>query len=136
MAVKGKQATGRAPRKKARARVKVPKGKIYVQSTYNNTIISVTDLRGKVLVQSSAGQVGFAGTRKATPYAAQRAVVDVLERLQPYGMHEAMVYVKGIGSARESAVRALNVPGLTITSIRDVTPIPHNGVRPPRRRRV
>jgi small subunit ribosomal protein S11 len=121
---------------RGRAKKKVPKGKIFIQSTYNNTIICVTDLAGNVLVQSSAGQVGFSGTRKATPYAAQRAVGEVLARLQPFGMQEAAVYVTGIGSARESAVRALNVPGLAITSIRDLTPIPHNGVRARKKRRV
>ncbi|PIT97818.1 MAG: 30S ribosomal protein S11 [Candidatus Andersenbacteria bacterium CG10_big_fil_rev_8_21_14_0_10_54_11] len=137
-----KTSTTTKPAKKARsksrgrAKQKVLKGKIFIQSSYNNTIISVTDLAGNVLVQSSAGYVGFGGTRKATPYAAQRAVADVMERLQPFGMKEAAVYVKGIGSARESAVRALNAPGLAITSIRDVTPIPHNGVRARKKRRV
>lgn len=122
--------------KKKRARAKIAQGKIYIQSTYNNTVISVTDLAGNVLVQSSAGRVGFGGTRKATPYAAQKAVADVLERLKPFGMQEAAVFVRGIGSARESAVRALSAPGLTLTSIRDITPIPHNGVRAPKKRRV
>lgn len=117
-------------------RRKVKEGKVFIQSTYNNTIISVTDKEGNVLASSSAGRVGFSGTRKATPFAAQQAVADVLERLKPYGLQEAAVYVRGIGSARESAVRSLNVAGLTITSIRDITPIPHNGVRAPKRRRV
>lgn len=123
-------------KKKARAKATVRQGKIYIQSTYNNTIVSVTDPAGNVLAQSSAGRVGFTGTRKATPYAAQRAVADVLEKVKPYGLQEAAVFVKGIGSARESAIRSLNVTGLTLKSIRDITPIPHNGVRPPRRRRV
>lgn len=121
--------------KKAEKR-KVPQGKVYIQSTYNNTIISVTDKEGNILASSSAGRVGFSGTRKATPFAAQQAVADVLERLKPYEMQEAAVYVRGIGSAREAAVRSLNVAGLTLTSIRDITPIPHNGVRAPKRRRV
>lgn len=123
-------------KKKARAKATVRQGKIYIQSTYNNTIVSVTDPAGNVLAQSSAGRVGFTGTRKATPYAAQRAVADALEKVKPYGMQEAAVFVKGIGSAREAAIRSLNVAQLTIKSIRDITPIPHNGVRPPRRRRV
>lgn len=114
----------------------VRQGKIFIRSTYNNTIISITDLAGNLLVQSSAGRVGFTGTRKATPYAAQQAVNDAIERIKPYGLQEAAVYVKGIGSARETAIRSLNVTGLTITTIRDITPIPHNGVRAPKRRRV
>jgi small subunit ribosomal protein S11 len=123
-------------KKKSKNRPQVKQGKVYIKSTYNNTVISVTDLEGNVLVQSSAGRVGFSGTRKATPYAAQQAVADLLERLKPYNMQEAIVSVKGIGSARESAIRSLNVAGLTLTSIRDITPIPHNGVRAPKKRRV
>jgi small subunit ribosomal protein S11 len=122
--------------KKGKGKRAVRQGKIFIQSTYNNTIISVTDLAGNVLAQSSAGRVGFGGTRKATPYAAQQAVADVLEKVKPYGLQEAAVYVRGIGSAREAAVRSLNVAGLTLKSIRDITPIPHNGNRPPKRRRV
>lgn len=122
--------------KKKKTRTKVLRGKIYIQSTYNNTVISVTDMIGNVLVQSSAGKVGFTGTRKATPYAAQKAVADIVEKLKPFGMKEAVVFVRGIGSARESAVRALSTPGLNITSIKDITPIPHNGVRAPKKRRV
>ena len=120
----------------AKVKRKVRQGKIYIQSTYNNTIISITDLEGNVLASSSAGRVGFSGTRKATPYAAQKAIADVLEKIKPYGLQEALVFVRGIGSARESAVRSLNVAGLTLKSIRDITPIPHNGVRAPKRRRV
>ncbi|MBI4022308.1 MAG: 30S ribosomal protein S11 [Candidatus Andersenbacteria bacterium] len=128
--------TAKSSKKKSRGRPSVRQGKIYIQSTYNNTIISITDGAGNVLAQSSAGRVGFSGTRKATPYAAQRAVVDVLEKVKTYGLQEAIVFVKGIGSAREAAIRSLNVAGLTLKSIRDITPIPHNGVRPPQRRRV
>jgi small subunit ribosomal protein S11 len=123
-------------KKKTKRQSQVRQGKIYIKSTYNNTVISVTDMQGNVLVQSSAGRVGFSGTRKATPYAGQQAVADVLEKLKPYNMQEAAVYVKGIGSAREAAVRSLNVAGLSLTSIRDLTPIPHNGVRAPKKRRV
>lgn len=121
---------------KKNKRRNVRQGKIFIRSTYNNTIISITDLAGNLLVQSSAGRVGFTGTRKATPFAAQQAVNDAIERVKPYGLREAAVYVKGIGSARETAIRSLNVAGLTITTIRDITPIPHNGVRAPKRRRV
>jgi small subunit ribosomal protein S11 len=122
--------------KKSKARRKVKSGIIHIKSTYNNTLISVTDLSGAVLAWSSSGRVGFGGTRKATPYAATQAVINVIEQLKPFGMEEAKVIVKGIGSARDSAIRAIGTTGISITSIRDMTPIPHNGVRPPRRRRV
>jgi small subunit ribosomal protein S11 len=123
-------------RKKTKARRKVKQGIIYVQATYNNTLVTVTDATGNVLASSSAGQVGFGGARKATPYAAGQTVANVLEKLKPFGMEEARIIVKGIGSARESAVRAFSASGISITAIRDATPIPHNGVRPPKRRRV
>lgn len=109
---------------------------MFIQSTYNNTIVTVTDMAGNVLVSSSAGRVGFSGARKATPFAAQQVVTNVVEQIQPIGLEEVRVYVKGIGSAREAAVRSLSGAGLAITSIRDITPIPHNGVRPKKRRRV
>lgn len=123
-------------KKKARAKQKIREGKIFIQSTYNNTIVTVTDLNGNVVAWSSAGRAGFAGTRKATPFAAQQVIAHVLEQLEPVGMTEMRVYVKGIGSAREAAVRSLSGAGIQITAIRDVTPIPHNGVRPKKRRRV
>ncbi len=122
--------------KKAKPRRKVKSGVIHITSTFNNTLISVTDPAGAVLVWSSAGRVGFGGARKATPYAAMQAVANVMEQLKPFQMEEAQVIVKGIGSARDSAIRAIGSSGITITAIRDITPIPHNGVRPPRRRRV
>lgn len=122
--------------KKTRREQKIKSGRLYIQCSYNNTLVSVTDARGNVLVQSSAGRVGFAGARKSTPYAAQRVMADIVERLRPFGIEEVRVFVKGIGSARESAVRALGNAGLGVTSIRDITPIPHNGVRAPKRRRV
>lgn len=121
-----------AKRRKAR----VPIGRIYIQSTYNNTILTATDPKGHVLVWSSAGRIGYSGAKKATPYAAQEIVRDLLQRLEPYGTKEVQVYVKGIGSARESAIRALGAHGVVVTSIKDITPIPHNGTRPPRPRRV
>lgn len=123
-------------KKRTKARQKVREGKVFIQSTYNNTIVTVTDMNGNVVAWSSAGRAGFAGTRKATPFAAQQVIAHVLEQLQPVGMSEVKVYVKGIGSAREAAVRSLSTAGLQITAIRDITPIPHNGVRPKKRRRV
>lgn len=123
-------------KKKGKNRQKVRQGLVYIQSSYNNTIVTVTDLIGNVLVWSSAGRVGFAGARKATPYAAQKVVADAIERLKVFGMEEAKVLVRGIGSARESAIRSLSAAGLNVSSIRDITPIPHNGVRAPKRRRV
>lgn len=122
--------------KKAKKTRKVKEGRVYIQSSYNNTLVSITDAQGAVLVWSSSGRAGFAGARKATPFAAQKVMADALERLKPFGMEEVKVFVKGIGSARESAIRSLGAAGLTITSMRDVTPIPHNGVRAPKRRRV
>lgn len=123
------------PRKGKKSR-KVREGCVYIQSSYNNTLISVTDNQGNVLAWSSAGRVGFAGARKATPFAAQKVMSDVVERLKPFGLEEVKVFVKGIGSAREAAIRSLGVAGLIVTTIRDITPIPHNGVRAPKRRRV
>lgn len=122
--------------KKSKTRRKVKSGIIHIKSTYNNTLLSVTDVDGAVLVWSSSGRVGFAGTRKATPYSAMQAVANLMEQLKPFGMEEAQIIVKGIGSARDSAIRAISTAGINITSIKDMTPIPHNGVRPPRRRRI
>lgn len=121
--------------KRAKAR-RVREGRVYIQSSYNNTLISVTDQQGNVLAWSSAGRAGFSGARKATPFAAQQIIADIIERLKPYGLEEVRVYVRGIGSAREAAIRSLAAAGISITSIRDITPIPHNGVRAPKRRRV
>lgn len=123
-------------KKKAKKARKVREGQVHIQSSYNNTLVTITDAGGDVLTWSSAGRVGFSGTRKSTPYAAQRVMADALERLKPFGMEEVRVYVRGIGNSREAAVRSLASSGLNITSIRDITPIPHNGVRPPKRRRV
>lgn len=125
-----------AAKKKNKKARKVKVGSVYIQASYNNTLVTIADKTGNVLAWSSAGRAGFSGTRKSTPYAAQRVISDALERLKPFGMEEVKVYVKGIGNARESAVRSLASMGLNILSIRDITPIPHNGVRPPKRRRV
>ncbi len=122
--------------KKKKARSKITKGRIYINSTYNNTLITVTDPAGNVLVWGSSGKVGFKGSKKSTPYAGQRAMEDVLARVKERGLTEADVLIKGVGSGRESAVRALHGSALNIIGIRDLTPIPHGGVRPKKPRRV
>ena len=115
---------------------KVSEGKAYIQSTFNNTIITITDMQGSVIAWSSSGLAGFKGSRKGTPYAAQLAARDVAHRAMSSGMRRVEVYVKGPGSGREAAIRALQASGITVIAIRDVTPIPHNGCRPRGRRRV
>jgi len=122
--------------KKKKAKAKVTKGKVYINSTYNNTIISVTDLTGNVVIWGSAGKIGFKGSKKSTPYAGQKTMEDVLVRAKERGLGEVDVFIKGIGSGRESAVRALQGSGLTVLTIKDQTPIPHGGVRPKKPRRV
>ena len=130
-----KAAAVAAPKRK-KSKIKVSRGKIFVQSTYNNTIISVTDIAGNVIGWGSAGRTGFKGSKKSTPYAAQKTMEDTLNRLKETGLQEVDVFVKGIGTGRESAVRALQGSGLNILSIQDQTPIPHGGVRPKKARRV
>lgn len=122
--------------RKARTKRAVPKGIISIQSTFNNTIISVADASGGVIAWASAGSSGFKGARKSTPYAAQMAMINVLERAKAVGMIEASVTVSGVGSGRESAVRALGNSGIDVTAIKDCTPLPHNGVRQKKPRRV
>lgn len=114
----------------------VPIGRAYVQATYNNTIVTLTDPNGNVLSWSSSGLCGFKGPKKSTPYAAGIVVKDAADKAIDYGLQEVNVFVKGVGSGREAAVRALNVNGFNVLSIRDVTPIPHNGCRAPKPRRV
>ncbi len=114
----------------------VPSGIIHIQSTFNNTIVTITDLSGNVIAQSSAGRGGIKGSRKSTPFAGQIAGKDALRKAMEHGMRVAEVRVKGPGVGREAALRSLQVDGFTVTVIRDVTPIPHNGCRPPKRRRV
>jgi len=114
----------------------VPTGIVHIQSTFNNTIVTVTDNEGNVIAQSSAGRSGFKGSRKSTPFAAQLAAKDAIRQAMEQGMRVAEVRVKGPGVGREAALRALQVDGFTVSVIRDVTPIPHNGCRPPKRRRV
>ena len=123
------------PRKKKIVR-HVPTGRAYVQATYNNTIVTLTDQNGNVLGWSSSGLCGFKGPKKATPYAAGVVVKDAAAKVQDYGLQEVNVFVKGVGSGREAAVRALNANGFNILSIKDTTPIPHNGCRAPKPRRV
>jgi len=124
------------PRVRRKERRPVPIGKAFVQSTFNNTIVTITDLEGNVIAWGSAGSAGFKGSRKGTPYAAQMAARDAVKRAQLLGLKQVEVLVKGPGSGREAAIRSLQSSGLYITSIRDVTPIPHNGCRPPKKRRV
>ncbi|MFC1862346.1 30S ribosomal protein S11 [Thermodesulfobacteriota bacterium] len=114
----------------------VPVGIIHIHSTFNNTIITITDNDGNVIASSSAGRQGFKGSRKSTPFAAQLAAQDALNKAMDHGMRTAEVRVKGPGVGREAALRSLQVDGFTVNIIRDVTPIPHNGCRPPKRRRV
>lgn len=122
--------------KKKKSKSKITKGKVFINSTYNNTIVSVTDMTGNVLIWGSAGKIGFKGSKKSTPYAGQRVMEDVLQRLKERGLTEADVFIKGIGSGRESAIRALQGSGMNILTIKDTTPIPHGGVRPKKPRRV
>ena len=122
--------------KKSKVVKQVRTGRAYIQATYNNTIISLTDLQGNVLTWSSAGRMGFRGPKKSTPYAAGMIVRDAVEKSKPYGLCEVNVFVRGVGSGREAAIRALHANGVQVLIIRDVTPIPHNGCRAPRPRRV
>lgn len=126
--------------KKIRTKKKVKKniasGVVHIQSTFNNTIVTITDVGGNVVSWSSAGVQGFKGSRKSTPFAAQLAAEDAAKKAMEHGMKSVEVYVKGPGPGRESALRALQAAGFNVTMIKDVTPIPHNGCRPPKRRRV
>jgi small subunit ribosomal protein S11 len=123
---------------KARRRIRrgISEGRVYIQSTFNNTIVTVTDSRGDVIAWGSAGSAGFKGSRKGTPYAAQLAAQRAARQATSDGLRQVDVYVKGPGSGREAAIRTLQASGLIVTSIRDVTPIPHNGCRPPKKRKV
>jgi small subunit ribosomal protein S11 len=122
--------------KRRRERKSIPSGKAYIQSTFNNTIITLTDPGGDVIAWGSSGTSGFKGSRKGTPYAAQLAARDTARKAMEHGLRQIEVFIKGTGSGREAAIRSLQSAGLYITSIRDVTPVPHNGCRPPKRRRV
>src|SRR5579863_1050630 len=145
---KGVSAKRSEPRRRRRNRMGVKKGAkkkekrnvqtgvAHIQASFNNTIVTVTDMGGNVIVWESAGSQGFKGSRKSTPFAAQRAAESAAKKAMENGMKQIDVYVKGPGSGRESAIRALQTAGLKINLIKDVTPIPHNGCRPPKRRRV
>ena len=126
--------------KRTRTRKKVKKnistGVVHIQSTFNNTIVTITDTAGNVVAWSSSGVQGFKGSRKSTPFAAQLAAEDAAKKAMEHGMKTVEVYVKGPGAGRESALRALQAAGFNVLTIRDVTPVPHNGCRPPKRRRV
>jgi len=127
-----------APRKSQKRKVKknVPAGVVHIQATFNNTIVTITDLAGNAVSWSSAGVLRFKGSRKSTPFAAQLVSEDAARKAMDHGMKQVAIYVKGPGSGRESALRAIANSGLKITMIKDVTPIPHNGCRPPKKRRV
>jgi small subunit ribosomal protein S11 len=130
--------SGRRPKRGGPRREKrmVPQGQVHIQSTFNNTIVTVTDLQGNTLAWTSTGSVGFKGSRKSTPYAAQMAASQAAKMAMDAGMREADVFLKGPGPGRESAIRSLQTTGLRVRSITDITPIPHNGCRPPKKRRV
>ena len=121
---------------KKRVKKNVERGQAHIQSSFNNTIVTLTDVHGNALSWASAGQLGFKGSRKATPYAAQMAAESATKAAMEHGLRSVEVFVKGPGSGREAAIRALQATGLDVTMIKDVTPIPHNGCRPPKRRRV
>lgn len=131
--VKSKSASSSAKKISKKA---IPKGQAHIFSSYNNTIVTLTDANGRVLSWSSAGSLGFKGTRKSTPYVASLVAKNAMEKAKKYSLSEVDVFVRGVGSGRDSAVRALAAGGLIINIIADVTPIPHNGCRPPRPRRV
>lgn len=129
-------AVKKAVRKKKRERKNVERGQAHIQSTFNNTLVTLTDMDGNALSWSSAGSNGFKGSRKSTPFAAQSAAEVAAKAAMEHGLKTVEVYVKGPGSGREAAIRALQTAGLNITMIKDITPIPHNGCRPPKKRRV
>ena len=126
----------KATRARRRVRKNIEKGEAHIVSTFNNTMVTLTDINGNVISWSSAGQLGFRGSRKSTPFAAQEAAQEAAEKAKEHGLKSVDVYVKGPGSGREAAIRSLQASGLEVTMIKDVTPIPHNGCRPPKRRRV
>ena len=127
----------KVPRGKAKkAKKQVTTGRVYIQATYNNTLVTFTDALGNTLAQSSAGNVGFKGPKKSTPYAAGIIISKAAEKVKPYGLREVAAFVQGVGGGREAAIRALNANGFIVTGIKDITPIPHNGCRAKKPRRV
>ncbi|NLX61418.1 MAG: 30S ribosomal protein S11 [Tissierellia bacterium] len=127
---------GKSTRVRRRERKNIERGQAHIQSTFNNTIVTLTDMQGNVISWASAGQLGFKGSRKSTPFAAQQAAEEAARKAMEHGLKTVEVYVKGPGSGREAAIRSLQAAGLEVSLIKDVTPIPHNGCRPPKRRRV
>ena len=122
--------------KKRKESKNIDKGQVHIQSSFNNTLVTITDMNGNVISWSSAGALKFKGSRKSTPFAAQSAAEDAAKKAMEHGLRTVEVYVKGPGAGRESSIRALAAAGLTVTLIQDVSPIPHNGCRPPKRRRI
>lgn len=131
-----KKTTGTVTRQKTREKKNVVAGVVHIRSTFNNTIVTITDTRGEALSWASAGTIGFKGTKKGTPFAAQLAADSAVRKAMEHGLRRVEVYVKGPGSGRETAIRTLQAAGLEVSLIKDVTPIPHNGCRAPKRRRV
>ncbi len=127
---------GKVTRVRRRERKNIERGQAHISSTFNNTMVTLTDLQGNVLSWASAGQLGFRGSRKSTPFAAQQAAEEAAKKAMEHGLKSVEVYVKGPGAGREAAIRSLQATGLEVNMIKDVTPIPHNGCRPPKRRRV
>jgi small subunit ribosomal protein S11 len=127
---------GKKGKTRKKERKVIPSGRAFIQSSFNNTVVTLTDPEGNVLSWGSSGTAGFKGSRKGTPWAAQLAAQDAVKKAVSYGLRQVDVFVKGPGSGREAAIRALQAAGLSISSIKDITPIPHNGCRPPKRRRV
>lgn len=125
-----------APKKRKKLKRQILKGRASIQCTYNNTIVSIADVNGAVLAWSSSGHLGFKGAKKSTPYAATQVVAEVTEKVKKYGVQELEVFVKGVGSGREASIRALANNGFNLITIKDITPIPHNGCRPRRPRRI
>ena len=127
---------GKTTRVRKRERKNIERGQAHISSTFNNTMVTLTDLQGNVISWASAGQLGFRGSRKSTPFAAQQAAEEAAKKAMEHGLKSVEVYVKGPGSGREAAIRSLQASGLEVNLIKDTTPIPHNGCRPPKRRRV
>lgn len=130
------KAKGKTARVKRRARKNIEKGQAHISSSFNNTMVTLSDMQGNVISWASAGGLGFKGSRKSTPFAAQEAAEEAAKKAMEHGLKYVEVYVRGPGGGRESAIRALQAAGLEVTLIKDETPLPHNGCRPPKRRRV
>ena len=136
MPPKSRQAAGAAKKVRRKEKKNVAHGHAHIKSTFNNTIVSITDPQGNVIAWASAGHVGFKGSRKSTPFAAQMAAETAARAAMEYGLRQVEVFVKGPGAGREAAIRSMQAAGIEVSLIKDVTPIPHNGCRPPKRRRV